>query len=1462
MAGRNVGNIEVTVDADTSKLKAQLIKAGEEGGEGAAEAIDEALGDIGGAGLKKAIAEIRAEIEEGLSDIAAEITPTLPEGRLAEIAEEINTTVSGIDAEISPVVNESALIAAAEEINTVVSGIDAEISPTVSPVAAAQARAQLAAVGSGGGRQAADDFGFNFLDVFSGRMKAIIGAVIVLAEPLAVLLEGALSAAVQVASSAFSALAGSMGAALPILAGLGATLGAVVIGSLGVGKAIKAVTTEFAAAADEGRAFNFEAEKIQKTLGNLGPAAQAVVRAFADLFPQLRAIQNVIAEHLFAGLGDELSRLSQETIPDIGAAFALAADSANRFFRGLADAASEIDFAGTFAAVQPAIDALGRAIGNVVRAIEPFLKAAAPAARELAAGLEAASASLLDMIRSGAASGALTRFFQEGIESLRTWWTLIRNTGEALFTLFQAGKRGGDDLVGSLADIIGRFNDWMQSLRGQQALAQFFETGRQVMHDLVPLLKGLQGFFENLVSPGAIGRFGDLTEALGEILPMLGSMLELVGRVGILSAFAELLVIIARALEPILPDLQEMATIIGVNLAGAVRALTPLIETLATVIGAVASLFNDLPGPIQAVVLGIGALIALRGQISSFGSALSSTFATIQTNIATLGTAAGLAKLAIGDIFTGIKAGNFAQVSQGLKDLGPALAATAKGVGAAAGTAIAAGLGVAFGLQMAQEAHSIAGQVTGIVSAIGSSIAAFAAGGPIVGGAALGIGLIANAFLGSAKKAEEARAEVDEFAAALLKMREGADDADAVNIVLDKLKGKGDDVRDAFQKMGLSVGDWADTVISGSKSAQEATADWIETIVGAGDPLVDMVRSGEVSLGKLADAFDLANTDAGVVRGTFAHLGDTLAANNISMQDAHGMFELLNDSQSQLGKGAEEAARQTFEAGSALDEQADSAETAATGLSDVSDVTVETSKAMTDLETALSGPVDGFASLGDAVFGIAAPMSDAEREMIGVGKAAEAASKAADAMRDAFDKLVSPTLDSQQALSDYQQAVDDLSQSLTDNGKTLDLNSEQGRANSEAIRNSVQSIADWGEAALASGVKAEDVNTIMQGMRQQLIDQVGAFDTGTQSAEEYVAALGLTPETITTIVETPGLLDATAKILDYDNDLDGIPDTIDTAFSANNLDVVKAHLAEYGVDLSGVPDSVLTEFLQKNWEQVHGQTQTIQNDMTTLDQTTATPEVAVPTAPAASEQVAGVKSDVDKLDKATANPNVSIVGNAIVMLQLAAIQEQLKQLGAMKPAPAVTLPTYPAVIVQTATMIALLSALDRTKADPDVSLSGYATVYGQIAALMVLLAALDRVTARPSIVIDGISTAINQVNTLATAIANLRDKTVTVTTRNVATTVGGMAGALIGGPMTMNVGERGYAEALVPLQLPLNRVNPEVRDMAALLRGEGVATAVPTGGKVVNNYMTVQLTGSDPRAVATQVMNRAAALAN
>ena len=87
----------------------------------------------------------------------------------------------------------------------------------------------------------------------------------------------------------------------------------------------------------------------------------------------------------------------------------------------------------------------------------------------------------------------------------------------------------------------------------------------------------------------------------------------------------------------------------------------------------------------------------------------------------------------------------------------------------------------------------------------------------------------------------------------------------------------------------------------------------------------------------------------------------------------------------------------------------------------------------------------------------------------------------------------------------------------------------------------------------------------------------------------------------------------------------------------------------------------------------------------------------------------------------------------------------------------------------------------------------------------------------------------------------------------------GASGMVVTGPTNAIIGEAG-PEAVIPLTRPLGQIDPSVRAMAALLRGQGKSLGgggrVMPGGGTMTNYFTINTPAEDPRTVATQTVNR------
>ena len=104
---------------------------------------------------------------------------------------------------------------------------------------------------------------------------AAIGVVLHSIQPVAVAIEGTFGAAVAVVSSGMSALIGTAGAAVPILAGLATTVGTVAIAFEGLGDALPATPTRSPALTPEAREF---AEAFDRAEARLRPTSAAPCR--------------------------------------------------------------------------------------------------------------------------------------------------------------------------------------------------------------------------------------------------------------------------------------------------------------------------------------------------------------------------------------------------------------------------------------------------------------------------------------------------------------------------------------------------------------------------------------------------------------------------------------------------------------------------------------------------------------------------------------------------------------------------------------------------------------------------------------------------------------------------------------------------------------------------------------------------------------------------------------------------------------------------------------------------------------------------------------------------------------------------------------------------------------------------------------------------------------------------------
>lgn len=178
-------------------------------------------------------------------------------------------------------------------------------------------------------------------------------------------------------------------------------------------------------------------------------------------------------------------------------------------------------------------------------------------------------------------TGELNEIMDTGIQKLKEFGKLVRETGEFVYLLGSAAERAGFSGLGEMADGLERVNEQMKTLEGQRSLDDYFEgaarmadgaasaigsvvsglgefssTFRHISGDIQAILTDLGNAFEDILGnarfqSGVKDLFGGLAEGisalseasgpigdvLGSIASLAGEVAENIGRVG--AAFLE-----------------------------------------------------------------------------------------------------------------------------------------------------------------------------------------------------------------------------------------------------------------------------------------------------------------------------------------------------------------------------------------------------------------------------------------------------------------------------------------------------------------------------------------------------------------------------------------------------------------------------------------------------------------------------------------------------------------------------------------------------------------------------------------------------------------------------------------------------------------------------------------------------------------------------------------------------------
>lgn len=246
--------------------------------------------------------------------------------------------------------------------------------------------------------------------IFGLKLKSLLG-IASLAEPVL----GAMLGPLQTLGVASAVLA-------PALLGVATAGAALVIGTKGVGTAMKAGQKD---SVSYGAALN-----------KLSPSAQDFVRATSGIGGAFSSMKLPVQQALFAGLGQQMTKLGQTALPVVTAGLTGMAGIMNTSFKGVADTLTKLSSGAgggvlgqMFGGLQTAFKPLQNIPGQMTDMLVKLSAAATPLLTQITKGIGNSMSGLTKSLDQGFASGALQASITKAGNAVGTFFKNFKNNG-------------------------------------------------------------------------------------------------------------------------------------------------------------------------------------------------------------------------------------------------------------------------------------------------------------------------------------------------------------------------------------------------------------------------------------------------------------------------------------------------------------------------------------------------------------------------------------------------------------------------------------------------------------------------------------------------------------------------------------------------------------------------------------------------------------------------------------------------------------------------------------------------------------------------------------------------------------------------------------------------------------------------------------------------------------------------
>lgn len=360
-------------------------------------------------------------------------------------------------------------------------------------------------------------------------------------------------------------------------------------------------------------------------MAKLAPAARDFVNAVLALKPAWDALKLDVQQQLFTGIGDRLTTVAHQVLPDLQAGLVGTAGILNQVALNALDAVGNLSKTGTlksaFAGINDGLRPLEQVPARLVTMFGQLTAAAGPAFLKVTQLIADTVGSFGDKLAKSFASGGLTDAINRALDLVGQFGRLLGDVLGTVGNVMKAAASAGGDALGMLGTVFKELRKVTASPEIQGALTALFTTFNTLASVVAPLLgqalMALAPVIEALAPPvqlliqalgtalrPVIAALGPVllaaAQAVGQLITAAAPLLTLAGKLAgqLVGALSPILAGLAEIFRQLAPVIQAAADQIGAFLmpllAQLPALLTPFVNILTTLTGALLPILTQL----------------------------------------------------------------------------------------------------------------------------------------------------------------------------------------------------------------------------------------------------------------------------------------------------------------------------------------------------------------------------------------------------------------------------------------------------------------------------------------------------------------------------------------------------------------------------------------------------------------------------------------------------------------------------------------------------------------------------------------------------------------------------------------------------------------------------------------------------------------------------------------------------